>query len=153
MNRCLTIALLYVLSTTGASLAAPAVDDILQQATNYVFTGKVDPVDAPEIVDPKTCVVVVQDPKFKRFARYYLSRFKMNESMITKKYYGSQTLYELDVEGDAVILEYLAPDRTTVLTAFKSAQILLPGEIERTRKALSFIFSSGCKAEEDSVPF
>jgi len=33
-------------------------DDVFQQAVNYIFTGRIDPKDGPEIVDPKACIVV-----------------------------------------------------------------------------------------------
>ena len=36
-------------------------DDVFQQAVNYVFTGKIDPGAGPEIVDRKSCVVVVPE--------------------------------------------------------------------------------------------
>jgi hypothetical protein len=152
MRRFLVLILLALMAPVAAIAATPATD-ALQQAVNYVFTGKADPQDRPLIVDSRTCAVVVKDRKFNRFVRYYLSRFKMSESMITKRYSGSKTIYELDVEGDAIILEYLAADRTTVLEAFKSAQIPLPGEIERTRKALHYIFSGGCTQQKEDMPF
>ena len=126
-----------------AATAAPSKDDVLQQAVNYVFTGQVNPQVPPRIVDRQKCVVVVPDRKYNRFARYYLNRFNMHEAMYTKRYSGSQVSYELDIEGNAVILEYLAADRTTVTEAFKSAQISLPGDIDRTKKALQYILSSG----------
>ena len=128
-------------------------EDLFQQAINYVFTGSIDPKDAPEIVDSKACVVVVPDRNFKRFARYYMSRFKMNTSLIGKKYSGPRTLYELDVSGDDTILEYLSSDKATVLEAFKSAQIPLPGDIDRTQKALTIIFADRCKPEREKTPF
>jgi hypothetical protein len=141
-----------------AALALPcaralAAQDLLQEAINYVFTGKIDPIDAPEIVDRKSCVVVVPEPKFKRYARYYLSRFKMDTSRIGKKYAGSQPLYELEVEGDDVIFEYLKPDKTTVDYGFRSAHISLPGDIGQTEKALALIFSQYCKPEPPKGPF
>ena len=132
---------------------AAAENDVFQQAVNYVFTGKIDPSDGPEIVDRKSCVVVVPDPKFKRYARYYLSRFKMDISRISKKYSGPQILYELDVEGDDVLLEYLNADKTTVAYGFKSAHISLPGNIDQIEKALRLIFADRCKADKPKSPF
>jgi hypothetical protein len=132
---------------------APAAEDLLQEAINYVFTGRIDPIDGPEIVDRKSCVVVVPEPKFKRYARYYLSRFKMETSRISKKYAGSQPLYELEVEGDDVIFEYLKPDKTTVDYGFRSAHISLPGDIGQTEKALALIFSQYCKPQPPKGPF
>ena len=128
-------------------------DDVFQQAINYIFTGRIDPKDGPEIVDPKNCIVVVPEPDLNRYARYYLNRFKMDVSRISKKYAGRQVLYELEVEGDDVILEFLKPDKTTVNFGFKSAHISLPGNIDRTEKALHLVFDGHCKADQPKSPF
>ena len=153
MKKLLTIAMLSALWNMALPARAMAADDLFQQAINYVFTGTIDPSDGPEIVDRKACIVVMPDPKFNRYARYNMSRFKMNISVISKKYSGTRTLYELDVDGDDIVLEYLSPDKTTVIRGFKSAQIALPGDIERTQKALNIIFSDHCKAEPVKTPF
>jgi hypothetical protein len=143
-----------VFSCSIAPLArAASEDDLLQQAVNYVFTGRIDPSDAPEIVDRKSCVVVLPDPKYKRYARYYLSRFKMDIARISKRYAGPQVLYELEVQGDDVLLEYLNTDKKTVTYGFRSAQISLPGNIDQTEKALKLIFSGPCKADKPKAPF
>ena len=97
--------------------------------------------------------MLVPEPKFNRYARYYLSRFKMDTARISKKYAGSQTLYDLEVEGDEVIFEYLKPDKVTVDYGFRSAHISLPGDPEQTEKALALIFSQYCKREKPSTPF
>ena len=128
-------------------------DDVFQQAINYIFTGRIDPKDGPEIVDQKNCIVVVPEPDLSRYARYYLNRFKMDVSRISKKYAGRQVLYELEVEGDDTILEYLKADKKTVNFGFKSAHIALPGNIERTEKALHLVFSEHCKADQPRLPF
>ena len=94
-----------------------------------------------------------QYPKFKRFARYYLGRFKMDQSRISKKYSGHDVSYELEVEGDGVVLEFLKSDKTTVDYGFKSAHIALPGNIDRTEKALALIFAEYCRAEKPKTPF
>src|SRR5438552_3385062 len=78
----------------GQSPASGA-EDRFQLAVNYVFTGRLDPTNGPEITDRRSCIVLVPEPKFNRYARYYLSRFKMDTARISKKYAGSQTLYEL----------------------------------------------------------
>ena len=109
-------------------------DDVFQQAINYIFTGRIDPKDGPEIVDPKACIVVVPEPDLNRYARYYLNRFKMDISRISKKYAGRQVLYELEVEGDDVVLEFLKADKATVNFGFKSAHISLPGNIDANGK-------------------
>jgi hypothetical protein len=132
---------------------ARAEDDVLQQAINYVFTGKIDPADAPEITDRKSCVVMVPDPKWKRFTRYYLTRLGLDNPRIDSTYAGRQALYQLDAESDQVVVEYLSPDKTTVTHGYKSAQIPLPGDIERTRKALQLI-ATRCKREDaPKLPF
>lgn len=128
-------------------------DDVLQKAVNYMFTGKVDPADAPQIVDRKACVVVVRDPDYKRYARYYLARFRFDDGSIVKKYSGSRVLYELDVVSDDAVVEYLSLDKTTVLHGYKSAQIPLPGNIEQTRRAFQLIFGQYCKPENSSNQF
>jgi hypothetical protein len=77
----------------------------------------------------------------------------MDTARISKKYAGSQTLYELEVEGDDVLLEYLKPDKTTVDYGFRSAHILLPGDPDQTNKALGLIFSQFCTVERPRSPF
>jgi hypothetical protein len=134
-------------------LQAVAEDDVFQEAINYVFTGRIDPTDGPDIVDRKSCIVVVPEPDLNRYARYYLKRFKMDVARISKKYAGRQTLYELEVEGDDVILEFLKADKTTVDYGFKSAHISLPGNIDETEKALHLIFAEHCKPDKPKSPF
>jgi hypothetical protein len=75
----LAIAVASFLWTIALQTRAVPEDDVFQQAVNYVFTGRIDPRAGPEIVDRKSCVVVVSDPKFGGYARYYLTRFKMDE--------------------------------------------------------------------------
>jgi hypothetical protein len=130
-----------------------AKEGVFQKAVNYVFTGKVDPKPGVEIVDPKACVVVMRDRKFKRYIRYYLKRFKMDVALFTKKYSGSRVFHELHVKGDDIVIEYLDPDRTTVRQAYRTAKIALPGDIEQTRKALNIIFTGPCKPEKEQAPF
>ena len=132
---------------------APAETSVFQQALNYVFTGRIDPQNGPEIVDQKSCVIVLRDPKYDRYIRYYLSRFKMDDASYDKKYAGSRVNYELDVKGDDVVIEYLNADKKTVVQGYRSAQIPLPGDIDQTRKALDIIFAGHCKAEKPKVPF
>jgi hypothetical protein len=128
-------------------------DDVFQQAINYVFTGRIDPKDGPEIVDQKSCIVVIPEPNLNRYARYYLKRFKMDASRISKTYAGRQIFYEWEVEGDDVILEYLKADKTTVDFGFKSAHISLPGNVDQTEKALHLVFAEHCKADKPKSPF
>jgi hypothetical protein len=137
------------------SLQTPALSeaDVFQQAVNYVFSGNINPQDGPEIVDRKSCVVVLRDPKFNRYIRYYLSRFNMDDAIFGKKYSGSRPYYELDVKGDDVVFEYLNLDKKTVVQSYRSAQIPLPGDIDQTQKALRIIFTDYCKAEKPKAPF
>ena len=155
MMRALPPAVFVVLLLAVALRAgAAAGDDVLQKAVNYMFTGKVDPADAPAIADRKACIVVVPDPDYKRYARYYLARFRVDDASIVKKYSGSRVLYELDVAStDAVLVEYLNLDRRTVIQGYKSAQIPLPGDIEQTRRAFKLIFGDYCKPEQENNPF
>jgi hypothetical protein len=118
-----------------------------------VVSGSIDPQDGPEIVDQKSCVVVLRDPKFNRYIRYYLSRFNMDDAIFGKKYSGSRPYYELDVKGDDVVFEYLSLDKKTVIQGYRSAQIPLPGDIDQTQKALRIIFTDHCKAKKPKAPF
>ena len=137
---------------TAAPSTRAADNGVFQQAVNYAFLGRIDPPEGAEIVNRKDCIVVAPDPRFKRYVRYYLSRFKLDAARFNKRYSGARTLHDLDVQGDDVILEYLAPDKTTVIQGYKSAQIPLPGEIGPTQKALQII-SDSCKAEGPKIPF
>jgi hypothetical protein len=127
--------------------------DVFQQAVNYVFTGSIEPQDGPEIIDRKSCVIVMRDPKYNRYIRYYLNRFKMDDAIFGKKYSGARAYYELDVKGDDVVIEYLNPDKKTVAQGYRSAQIPLPGDIDQTQKALRLIFADYCKTEKPKAPF
>ncbi len=77
----LVIAVASFLWTITLQTRAVPEDDVFQQAVNYIFTGKIDPGVGPEIVDRKSCVVVVPE-KFGGYARYYLTRFKMDDARI-----------------------------------------------------------------------
>jgi hypothetical protein len=77
----------------------------------------------------------------------------MDISRISKKYSGRQALYQLEVEGDDVILEFLKGDKTTVDYGFRSAHISLPGNPDQTERALGIIFGEYCKAEAPKSPF
>ena len=77
----------------------------------------------------------------------------MDVARVSKKYSGSQVLYELEVEGDDVLLEFVKLDKTTVDYGFRSAHISLPGNIEQTEKALRLIFAEHCKTDKPKSPF
>jgi hypothetical protein len=145
-------AALLVCTLIGRAPAA-ADADIFQQAINYVFTGKAEPSDALDIVDRKSCVIVLHDPQFNRYVRYYLNRFNMDDARFDKRYVGQRVINELNVKGDDVVAEYLGPDRQTVIQGYRSIQISLPGDIDQTRKGLRIIFADYCKAEKPKAPF
>jgi hypothetical protein len=149
----LAVVLIVVIWTVSLQQVAANETDLFQEAVNYVFTGMTDPSDVPEIVDRKSCIVLMRDPKYKRYIRYHLKRFKMDTANFSKIYAGSRTLYSLEVAGDDVILEYLDMDKTTVSQAYKSAQIPLPGNFDQTQKALKIIFTNYCKADQLETPF
>jgi hypothetical protein len=140
-RRCLAGGVVAFLWIIPLQIRALAEDDPLQKVVNYLFTGRSNPQDAPEILDRKSCVVVVRDPKSKQSIRYYLGRFRMNTAFINKTYAGSETVYSLDVKGAEIIVEYLDLDKTTVRHGYKSAQISLPGDIDQTNTALALIAS------------
>jgi hypothetical protein len=148
----LAIAVASFLWTITLQTRAVPEDDVFQQAVNYLFTGKIDPGAGPEIVDRKSCVVVVPE-KFGGYARYYLTRFKMDDARISNKYSGREVSYELEVAGDDILVEYLKIDKTTVDYGFKSAHISLPGNIDQIKRALQLIFSEYCKADKPKSPF
>ena len=153
LRRCLVAAAVSFLWTASLQTAAAAEDDMLQQAVNYVFTGTIDPQDAPEIADRKSCVVVVPDPKWKRFIRYYLTRLGLDDPRIDSTYSGRQARYQLNAESDQVVVEYLSLDKKTVVNGYKSAQIPLPGNIDQTKKALQLIAARCKTTDAPKLPF
>jgi hypothetical protein len=141
VRRCLVGGVVLFFCIVPPQIRALAEDDPLQKAINYLFTGRNNPQVAPKILDRKSCVVVVPDPKSKQSIRYYLGRFRIDTAFINKTYAGSETVYSLDVKGADVIVEYLDLDKSTVLHGHKSAQISLPGDIDQTNIALALIAS------------
>src|SRR5947209_15331093 len=83
-----TIKALSFLWIAPLQIRAVAEDDVLQLAINYIFTGRIDPSDRPEIVDRKSCTVLVFEPKFQAYVRYYLSRSRLDSARISKTYSG-----------------------------------------------------------------
>jgi hypothetical protein len=151
LSRTIVLAAVAWLAAGGAAAATP---DLFQQAVAYVFTGRVDPPDPIEIVERKSCIVIVPDMRFKRLVRYHLARFDMDHARFNTRYSGTRAYYELDVRGDDVILEYLDPTSRNVLQSYRSAQIALPGSLEQTRRALDVVFAEGnCKQTEAKTPF
>ena len=148
----LAVAAVSFLWTAPLQSRAVAEDDVFQLAVNYIFTGRTDPQIPPEIVDRKSCIVVVFESKFQAYVRYYLSRFMLDSARISKTYSGQQILYILEIQGDDIVVEHLNPDKTTVARGFKSAQIALPGNIDQSEKALRII-ADQCKADKPKSPF
>jgi hypothetical protein len=149
----LVAAAVSFLSLASLQIHARGETDLFQQAVNYIFTGQVDPQNGPEIVDRKSCVILLRDPNFNQYIRYYLSRFKMDDALFDKKYSGSRISYEMSIKGDDTVIEYLKPDKKTVIQAYRSAQISMPGDIDQTRKALRIVFTNYCKADTPKTPF
>ncbi len=149
----LLVAAAWMLVMASQQLPARAEADVLQQAINYVFTGSIDPKDSPEITDRKACVVVVADPKWKRFIRYHLGRLGLDDPRIDSTYAGRQALYQLDAQSDRVVVEYLGLDKTTVVNGYKSAQVALPGNIDQTKKALQFLATHCSRDDAPKLPF
>ena len=137
--------------TARLQARAAAEDDVLQKAIDYVFTGTVAPENGPEIVDRKSCIVVVRDPKWNRFIRYYLARLRLDDPNIDSTYSGRHVSYQLDFEGDKIVVEYLDLDKKTVTNGYRSAQIPLPGDIDQTKKALHVI-AERCKQDDAQKP-
>ena len=130
---------------------ATAESDVLSQAVNYVFTGKIDTQKDLDIVDRKACIVQVTDPNSKRLTRYYLGRFKMEAARYEKLYAGRLPTYQLFVEGDEDVVEFLNSDMT-VSHGHRNVRIPLPGNIDQSQKALRII-AEQCKDEKPTAPF
>jgi hypothetical protein len=152
-ERCVVVAAVTFLWAAPPQIRAATEDDLLQKAVDYVFTGKVDPESAPEIVDRKSCIVVMRDPKWNRFIRYYLTRLRLDDPNIDSTYSGRHVRYQLDVESDKIVVEYLDLDKKTVTNGYRSAQIPLPGDIDQTKRALHLI-AERCKQDgPPKLPF
>jgi hypothetical protein len=146
--RVLAAAVLLLIGWRSSPMAEA---DALQQAINYVFTGRVDPASEPAIVDRDACIVLVPEPVNRRSVRYYLGRFRMDLAQVEKIYAGRLPTYRLSVEGDDDVVEFLNPDKT-VAHGHRTAQIPLPGEIELTQRALRLI-AERCKGQRPKPPF
>jgi hypothetical protein len=149
----IAVALFFWTTAVQTRVMTEVEDDVFRQAINYIFTGQIDPDVHPEIVDRKACIVVIPQPNFNGYARYYLKRFKMDVSRISKKYAGRRVFYELEVEGDNIIFQSLKADKRTVEFGLRSAHISLPGDIDQTEKALKLVFSEHCKPDKPLSPF
>lgn len=130
---------------------ALANDDVLQQAINYVFTGRIDPESGPRIVERDGCVVAVVDPGSKRTIRYHLSRFRLDSPRFEKVYAGRTPNYRLVAEGDDNVIEFLNPDMT-VSHGHRTVQIPLPGDFDQSQRALRVI-AEQCKPKRPKPLF
>lgn len=142
--RAVTTAAAVSLPIFGPPALAPALaDDALQQAINYVFTGRVDPEHGPEMIDRNGCVVAVLDPLSNRMTRYHLGRFRLNSPRFEKLYAGRMPSYRLVAEGDDDVIEFLNPDGT-ISHGQRTVQIPLPGDFDQSQRALRLI-AEQCK--------
>ncbi|MGE3987560.1 hypothetical protein [Pseudorhodoplanes sp.] len=148
--RAFAIAIL-LLSAIVPHTRAFAETDKLQQAITYVFTGSIEPQSHIQIAGFKPCVVVVSEPDIRRATRYHLSRFKPERFRFEKRYVGRTPTYQLYVEGDDDVVEFLNPDMT-VSHGHRTARFALPGDIETTRRALQLI-GEECKPEKQKPLF
>jgi hypothetical protein len=130
---------------------ASADNDVLMQAINYVFTGRIDPERGPELVDRNACVVTVPAPGGTRAVRYHLSRFRLDAPRFEKVYVGRTPNYRLVAEGDDNVVEFLNPDKS-VLHGQRTVQIPLPGDFEQSQRALRVI-AERCKATRPKPSF
>lgn len=123
----------------------------LQQAITYIFTGSIEAQHTIEIADRKLCVVVVKESDRGRSARYHLSRFKPDSFRFEKRYVGRAPTYQLYVEGDDDVVEFLNPD-LTVSHGHRTARFPLPGDIDQSQRALRLI-ADECKPEKPKPLF
>jgi hypothetical protein len=142
-----------VLLPVSVLLHMPAFADAgrLQQAINYVFTGDIAAQPNIEIADGNLCVVVVSEPERNRVSRYHLRRFKPETFRFEQRYVGRTPTYQLYVEGDEDVIEFLNPDRS-VSHSHRTARFALPGDIDQSRRALRLI-SEQCKPEKPKPLF
>ena len=145
---CAALALLPMTMPTPRALAE---SDVLQQAINYIFTGRIDPQDAPTITDRASCVVLVADPRNKRSIRYYLGRFKLDPPQFETTYSGRTPNYTLAVEGDDDVVEFLNPDMS-VAHGHRTVRIALAGDLDESQRALRLI-SEQCKPRKPKTLF
>ena len=148
--RAFVIAVLLLLSHVLHTRAL-AETDKLQQAIAYVFTGNIEPQSHIKLVDRKLCVVAVSEPETNRATRYYLSRFKPDSFRFEKRYVGRNPTYQLYVEGDEDVVEFLNPDMT-VSHGHRTARFPLPGDIDQSQRALRLI-ADACKPEKPKPLF
>jgi hypothetical protein len=148
--KAFAIAVLLLVSI-GVHTRASAESEKLQQAITYIFTGSIEPQDHIEIADRKLCVVVVTEPDRGRPARYHLSRFKPDTFRFEKRYVGRSPTYQLYVEGDDDVVEFLNPDMT-VSRGHRTARFPLPGDIDQSERALRLI-ADECKPEKPKPLF
>ena len=139
------------LSMLPMTTPAHAETDVLPKAISYLFTGKIDPENAPSITDRTSCIVIVTDPQYKRSIRYYLSRFRPDRSRFETSYSGRIANYVLFVEGDDDVVEFLNPDMT-VAHGHRTARISVAGDLDQTERALQVI-SDQCRPKKPKPLF
>ena len=113
VRRCLAGGVVGFLWIVPLQIRALTEDDPLQKAVNYLFTGRNDPQDAPEILDRKSCVVVVPDSKSKQTIRYYLGRFRMDTAF--EQYPGVKEAAGRTTEAQSGVLRYARSQHRTLV--------------------------------------
>jgi len=113
VRRCLPGGVVIFLWIVLTQIHALAEDDSLQKAVNYLFRGRNDPQDAPEILDRKSCVVVVPDSKSKQTIRYYLGRFRMDTAF--EQYPGVKEAAGRTTEAQSGVLRYARSQHRTLV--------------------------------------
>ncbi len=132
-------------------MPASAETDRLRQAITYIFTGSIEPQENIEVADGTPCVVIVSEPDRNRISRYHLRRFKPETFRFEQRYVGRTPTYQLYVEGDEDVIEFLSSDRS-VSHSHRTARFALPGDIDQSRRALRLI-SEQCKPEKPKPLF
>src|SRR5258708_24817682 len=74
MRLSLAVAAVSCLCMFLPQARAAALDDVLQQALNHVFTSSTDPQNGPDIVARTPSVGTVPAAKLKRYATHHLTR-------------------------------------------------------------------------------
>jgi hypothetical protein len=143
-----------VLLMVSVATISAAEDDIFQQAINYVFLGNVkgEPFLGIRIIsaDKNTCAVV-QEEMIGSNSGYVVVQNKFFLKKITAMEFKPFTPHAaLAIEGDETIVERIDSNRR--VTNFKHWQIPLPGNVERSRRAVNRVFSEYCMPEK-RMPF
>jgi len=131
----------------------------LQKSYNYLFTGDVD--GGAVVIDGKdSCIVIFAGKEYyfrKMNPKSVSSDVSMEKNIFTPNFGDPFVVVtKLKIEGDDVIVNYKAVGDAVGdalgNTGFKNASIVVHGDVFRTKKALSYIFSQ-CPYEGKKLPF